>query len=1345
MEENEYKIFDFSYDDNNNNKFKIKSCDYEHKYLITKSNYEFGIKYLNNKVNRFDYGKLYYFCNYNDIINCKYKKDFVLVTEKFLKALNCDENVYNGKYIDYFELEGKHFLYFCDNKILAISDINNEIKCEIVNEKEKEKNEIKDEEGNKMDIIKSLILLYANEKEIEILLNISILDEYEFKDYYLINKDFIEEYKKAHEYVKVSEFLKKENYNYNYNEYYSNLNKIINTLKSTKINTKQKLYKDEKFYPIINEVEWSNKNEKINCLDKFIIVPENLFDLLYKSITPNKYTKENYKYRTLIGDQIVFIQNNNNNSKKYGFSAYRFMQDTSKFKLFYYFLFDEDLTFYQEVNNYIKGKGLFNYVEERNLDINVKKKVYGILANDGQTIGHYKNIRKISDDEINEFKHGKILSKLKKIVLEHNNFTQNIENLEENDIDLSDINNISESIDNKQISYIKTGIILQKDLINLEKKLFFKEINDLIKNEEQKDYKKEEMAIIKKLSKLNEKDLKDISSKLIIYKPDLLNASKNKNNNYNFINNDIRNLIDETNNNNDYEDCYYFKSKDQDFIYFTKKEILYTIIYNEKDDSFKLDEYKKDINDSTDENENKDETKIYDKIKNYIKDLENNDKDIKDKLQSKFEEFTSMKEYYLISSEWIQELKKHFKNKHKNTKIKLSDYLFKNDNLRPNNLHEKLEYKKEIPIDFDIISKNTFESIIEKLNSLKKNSELKSDYLFNVSFACDLILIKELDINEIYIYSIEGEKYKLEYIITLEKDRSLKDLFKDCKDFDGFLNKYDLNLSKNEAQKIIIEEKKSKRKKEKKKIGEFICVNPKEENQIEEDKEKEEEKQEKLKEKQKQKQKKPKKRSKNSDIIPEELVPVHCLGLENIGATCYMNATIQCLCNVLKLKNFFQNNSLVNSVTMGKNCPLTLEFSSLINHLWKLPKDNNNLSYYNPTDFKNTISKMDTLFQGIAANDSKDLILFIYENIHREIHTISYNNNQYNLYNCNNDFELLNFRNSYYASNNSIIADTFYFEQQNCLRCTLCNYTKISYNIANILIFPLEKVRQYVYQTSNGTCNSVSLEQCFMQYQIGEYLRGENQIYCNQCRNMADAIMVNNINTSPEVLTIILNRGKGLEFDVDFHFEHYINIDNYVLDKTNNKSNFYELICILCHYGPSGMSGHFIAFCKSPEDKIWYCYNDASVTKCEGDPDISKYGNVEGIPYVLYYQRYGENNNNNNNVQNGSDNSFKEQMKNYTLQNQNNNNNNEDIKSNNNKDEIHLNFTYEDNMCELDIQKNKTIGALIKQLKKELNIPKNKDIMVCSQKQNNMNTLIYDWKINECDLNDNDTLIVIDI
>ena len=487
MEENEYKILDFTLDDNNNEKFEIKSYDYERKYLITKSNYELGIKYINKKNKYFDYKNLYYFYNYKDFINFEKKKDFVLVTEKFLKALNCQEKFYEDKYVDYFELKGNHFIYFCDNKILALSDINNGIKCEIVNEKETEEKKVKSEEENKMDILKSLILLYANEKQIEILLNSPIFDVYEFKDYYLINKAFIEEYKKVNDYAKIEEVLKTENYDYNYNGYYYNLNEIINTHKLMQIKIKHTLYKDDKFYPLINNIDWSKKNEKINCLDKFIVVPENLFDLLYSSIIANKYAKENYKYKILFGDQILFIQDNN---REFGFSAYRFMQDTSKFKLFYYFIFDEDSTFYQEVNKYIKGKGFLNYVIEINLNISNKNKVFSILDIEGHSIGNYKNIRKISDDEINEFKQGKKLSKLKKIVLEHNNFTKNIENLEENDIDITDINNISKSIDNEQLSYIKTGIILQTDLINLEKKFFFEEINDLIQNEGKKDYKK---------------------------------------------------------------------------------------------------------------------------------------------------------------------------------------------------------------------------------------------------------------------------------------------------------------------------------------------------------------------------------------------------------------------------------------------------------------------------------------------------------------------------------------------------------------------------------------------------------------------------------------------------------------------------------------------------------------------------------------------------------------------------------------------------------------------------------------------------------------------------------------
>ena len=167
---------------------------------------------------------------------------------------------------------------------------------------------------------------------------------------------------------------------------------------------------------------------------------------------------------------------------------------------------------------------------------------------------------------------------------------------------------------------------------------------------------------------------------------------------------------------------------------------------------------------------------------------------------------------------------------------------------------------------------------------------------------------------------------------------------------------------------------------------------------------------------------------------------------------------------------------------------------------------------------------------------------------------------------------------------------------------------------------------------------SVSLENCFDNYQAEEMLNGQNQIYCNNCNQLSNATTGNKLFTSPEVLTIILNRGKGLEFDVNFEYPLILDLDKYVMDKSQ-KNNKYELICVLTHLGPSGMSGHFIAFCKSPVDKNWYCYNDAIVSQCD-DPRNQNNNELEGLPYVLFYQKLNSNNgafgsqNNNNNYNN---------------------------------------------------------------------------------------------------------------
>ena len=144
----------------------------------------------------------------------------------------------------------------------------------------------------------------------------------------------------------------------------------------------------------------------------------------------------------------------------------------------------------------------------------------------------------------------------------------------------------------------------------------------------------------------------------------------------------------------------------------------------------------------------------------------------------------------------------------------------------------------------------------------------------------------------------------------------------------------------------------------------------------------------------------------------------------------------------------------------------------------------------------------------------------------------------------------------------------------------------------------------------------VFLEECFDQISLPERMEGVNNIYCNNCSQYCSADYITLLNTSPEVMTIILNRGKGNIHDVEFDFPLRIDINKYVNFK--NKSSLYDLIGVLVHTGGSDMSGHFFAFCKSNVDHNWYMYNDSFVSMC-GDNYENDIKN-KGLPYVLFYQ-----------------------------------------------------------------------------------------------------------------------------
>ena len=442
-------------------------------------------------------------------------------------------------------------------------------------------------------------------------------------------------------------------------------------------------------------------------------------------------------------------------------------------------------------------------------------------------------------------------------------------------------------------------------------------------------------------------------------------------------------------------------------------------------------------------------------------------------------------------------------------------------------------------------------------------------------------------------------------------------------------------------------------------------------------------------------------------IIPDYKYPT-LIGLQNIGSTCYMNATLQCFSQTAPFTEYFLNPKNKDIILKGKfndakNLRLAKAYYEVVINLWKKSFDPNYQKYYEPKNFKFVLGSLNELFKKMEASDAKDMIVFFLEQIHKEINLIKPPDNsvpkqipdQYN-----RDNMLKHFINEFQLNNKSIISDNFFIVSettqkcQNCQRMNTPNSICYNYNIQNVFIFPLEEVRKYRDNIENGkliqnmnqmmmpnmmnpmmqnmmnpmmpnmmnpmmqnmmnpmmqnmmnpmmpntinpmmtnnnqnmmpnmgtnnpyvNTNTVTLYDCFNFNQKDDLMCGENQIYCNKCKQSSDSIYGNKILTLPNILIMILNRGKDNMYKITIDFQKDINLTSYLLN-SNNEQYIYSIYGVITHLGESGEGGHFIAACKSPVDNKWYRYNDAIVTEITNyDKEVVQFP----TPYILFYQR----------------------------------------------------------------------------------------------------------------------------
>uniref|UniRef100_A0A1J3EWG4 Ubiquitin carboxyl-terminal hydrolase n=1 Tax=Noccaea caerulescens TaxID=107243 RepID=A0A1J3EWG4_NOCCA len=198
-------------------------------------------------------------------------------------------------------------------------------------------------------------------------------------------------------------------------------------------------------------------------------------------------------------------------------------------------------------------------------------------------------------------------------------------------------------------------------------------------------------------------------------------------------------------------------------------------------------------------------------------------------------------------------------------------------------------------------------------------------------------------------------------------------------------------------------------------------------------------------------------------------------GLQNLGNTCFMNSSLQCLAHTPKLVDFFlgEYSKEINlDNPLGMKGEIALAFGDLLRSLWAP-----GASTIAPRTFKAKLARFAPQFSGFNQHDSQELLAFLLDGLHEDLNRVK--NKPYVEAKDGDgrpDDEVADeYWRNHVARNDSIIVDVCQGQYKSTLVCPICKKVSVMFDPFMYLSLPLPCTSMRTMDLTVMSADGVSL------------------------------------------------------------------------------------------------------------------------------------------------------------------------------------------------------------------------------------------------------------------------------